>query len=159
MKILLFLVLLTSATDCHSRLGRLQALANMPSFNMLLTDSTTVLNAEEIPIGKPILLLYFRPDCPYSKQETKTLLEHIDLLKNARIYFISTAPLKDIKVFYQHFNLARFSNFTVGRDHYFSFYQAFRPSSVPYIAIYDCNKKLVKIYNEAADIDHILKAI
>jgi len=155
-KISLYIYLICLAA-CHSRQSKETALVNLPPFDMLLMDSTTVLKAQEIPTGKPIVLLFFRPDCTHCQQETQTLLDHIDSLENVRFYFLATAPLEDIREFYAHFHLDKYKNVTVGRDHEHSFYQAFRPSNVPYTAIYDGNKRLVRIYSEEVGIDKILK--
>jgi thiol-disulfide isomerase/thioredoxin len=153
------IICLIFSLACHSFTSKEKTLATLPPFEMLLMDSNTVLKAQEIPMGKPILLLFFRPDCPHCQRETRLLLDHMDSLKNVRIYFLATAPFKDIRDFYFSYHLDKQKNLTVGRDQEHSFYQAFRPASVPYTAIYDANKKLVKIFNEEAGIENILKAI
>jgi thioredoxin-related protein len=134
------------------------ALTNLPSFSMLLMDSTTVLKTQEIPSGKPIVLLFFRPDCPHCRQETQDLVDHIQSFKDVRFYLLAAAPLREIKAFYLKYHLNQFDNFTVGKDQERTFFHAFRPSTVPYLAIYDGNKRLVKIYNGGAGLDYIFKA-
>jgi hypothetical protein len=144
---------------CHSRQGKEVALSTLPSFEMLLIDSAAILKAQEIPTGQPIVLLFFRPDCTHCQAETQVLLDHIDSLKNVRIYMLALEPLKEIKTFCLHYHLDQYKNFIVGRDYEYSFFRAFRPSTVPYMAIYDRNKRLVKIYNQEPGINNILNAI
>ena len=159
MKKIFLYVYFICGVGCSSRSNREATLAVLPSFNMLLMDSATVLKAQEIPNGKPIVLLFFRPDCPHCQAETQAFIDHIDSLKNVQIYLLTIAPLTEIREFYHRYHLDRYNNFTVGRDHEHSFYEAFRPSTIPYTAIYDGNKRLVRIYGQEAGIDNILKAI
>ena len=144
---------------CHSPHSKESTLCTLPSFNMLLVDSLTVLKAQEIPTGEPIVLLFFRPDCPHCRQETQDLVDHIDSFKNVRFYLLALEPMKEIKEFYLDFHLADYKNITVGKDSEHSFLRVFRPGTVPYMAIYDGHKQLVKIYNGGAGVDRILKAI
>src|SRR5215472_3033792 len=110
-------------------------LSTLPPFGMLLMDSTTLLKEEQIPLGKPIVLLFFRPDCPHCQKETQEFIDHRASLQNVRIYLLATAPFPEIKAFYNHFQLANYANFTVGKDFNHSFYKAFSPKAVPFLAI------------------------
>jgi len=130
----------------------------LPSFDMLLLDSITHLNAKQIPDGKPIVMMYFRPDCPHCRAETKSLVGNIELLKGIHIYFISGSTIDDIKTFNAQYHLTQYSNITIGKDYEHSFLNIFDPGSIPYMAIYDSNKKLVKIYKGEVSITSLLTA-
>ena len=134
------------------------ALVILPPFSMLLMDSTTLLKAQDIPDGRPIVLLFFRPDCPHCQEETRDILAHIDSFQNVQFYMLALEPLRDIREFNLKYHIAQYRNFTIGKDQERSFLHTFRPATVPYIAIYDGNKKLVKIYNGGAEINYLYKA-
>jgi len=151
-------VALACLVACYSPQSKEKAISKLPSFKMLLIDSITTLKAEEIPTGKPIVLLFFRPDCPHCWEETQDILDHIDSFRNVRFYMLAIESLHKIREFCLSFNLDKYENFTIGKDQEYTFLRAFRPSSVPYMAVYDGNKKLVKIYNGGTAIDHIFKA-
>lgn len=125
----------------------------------MLLDGKTILNMEETPSGKPFLLLYFRPDCPHCKQETKDLIKNIDTLGKTRIYLIGNASEEEIKAYYDHYQLKDYTNIVVGKDYNNSFFQAFKPTSIPYMAIYSGEKRLIKIYKGEPDINSILQAV
>ena len=150
-------VILICLVACRPR-SKETALATLPSFNMLLLDSTTVLKTEQIPKGKPIVLLFFRPDCPHCQEETQNLIDHIDSFRKVRFYLVTTATLREIRDFYFDYRLNRYENFTIVKDQEHGFIHTFRPGTVPYIVIYDGNKKLVKIFNGGAGLDYLLKA-
>lgn len=158
MKVILILGL-SCILACHARSGRESTLSTLPSFNMLLMDSTTVLKAEQISPGRPIILIFFEPDCPHCQEETQALTAHMEALKNVRIYMVTLAPLKEIKDFYHKNHLAKYGTFIVGQDYKYSFFRTFRPTQVPYMAIYDTNKQLVKIFYGELSVEKILNAI
>ncbi|WP_205513196.1 TlpA family protein disulfide reductase [Longitalea arenae] len=114
----------------------------MPEFSLLLTDSLTVLNTGNISTGKPVVLFYFSPYCPYCKVLTEEIIEEIDELKNIQFYFVSIYPISDLKLYYNYFKLAKFPNITIGQDiaQFVSTY--FQMPGVPYTAIYGKDKKL-----------------
>jgi thiol-disulfide isomerase/thioredoxin len=115
---------------------------NMPSFNLLLMDSTTKLNTNKIPRGEPIVLFYFSPLCPYCRAQTEEMIRNINSLSNIRFVMISNFPFRLIKGYYDHYELVKYPNITVGQDFEVYFNNYFQPKGVPYIAIYDSNKKL-----------------
>ena len=73
----------------------------LPEFSMLLTDSNTWIKTASIPTGKPIVLMYFSPYCPYCKAQTKSIVEDMDQLKEIQFYFISSYPLPTVRNFFQ----------------------------------------------------------
>lgn len=118
----------------------------MPSFNLLLADSTTYLNTNSISSGKPIVLFYFGPDCPYSRAQMEEIIEDINILKDIRFYVFTTAAFSEMKEFYKHYQLDKYPNITVGIDYANFFGDYFEAIGVPYIAIYGKNKKLNKAF-------------
>jgi thiol-disulfide isomerase/thioredoxin len=154
----IFYLILLCLPGCYSPQNKKEALNSLPSFNMLLIDGMTTFYAQEIPTGRPIVLFFFRPDCPHCQEETRALVDHMNSLTNVQFYMISLDPLEKIKEFYVTYHLDQYKNLTIGEDNEHTFIQYFRPSTVPYFAIYDANKKLVKIFNGGTEIDDILKA-
>jgi len=145
--------------SCHSGQDRSDSIGTLPTFGMLRLDSSSVLYTKEIPAGKTILLMYFNPDCPHCQQETKMFISHMDLLRNVNFYLLSGAPLEDIANFNQRFQLDKYQNITVGKDFNHSFFRAFKPSSIPYLAIYNSDHKLIKVYKGVSELQTLLKAV
>ncbi len=121
-------------------------------------DSATIIQAEQIPPGKSIIMLYFRPDCIHCQAETKLLVDNINALKNVQIYFLAGAPFGEIKNYYKYYHLDQYKNIVMGKDYEHSFARIFQPSSIPYTAIYDSQKKLVKLYYGEIGIDNLVAA-
>jgi thiol-disulfide isomerase/thioredoxin len=159
MKQILALLCLFSLFSCHNRKDAAASISTLPAFGMLLMDSTTILVTQEVPSGRPFLVMYFSPDCPYCQKETKMLISNIDTLKTVRIYLLSNAPFNEIKNFYSYYHLRQFQNITIGQDYNHSFVLAFRPTSIPYMAIYNSNKKLVRVVKGESEITTIIRFV
>lgn len=122
------------AISCRERSTNI---ASLPSIDLLLPDSLTHINTNEIKGGKFIALLYFSPDCEHCQHETKTILHHIDSLRDVRFYFISNDSLNKIKIFRSVFHLEKYSNITLGWDTQFLFPRHFKGAYPPYLVLYD----------------------
>jgi thiol-disulfide isomerase/thioredoxin len=114
----------------------------LPGFNLLLTDSTTWINTSQVPKGKPVVLYYFNPHCPYCKAQTKDIIEEIDKLKGIQFYFITPFPFADMKRFSKEYELGKYPNISTGFDTASAMGNYFKVSAVPYIAIYGKDQKL-----------------
>jgi hypothetical protein len=122
-------------------------------------DSVTQLNSNQIPLGHPVVIMYFDPGCVHCQDETKSIVANIDSLKNVQIYLLTPMPYKELMGFYNTFHLSRYKNITVGIETEHTFYEAFKPTGIPYLAIYNSQKKLIKIYKGGAEINAIFEAV
>lgn len=128
---------------------------SMPAFNLFLADSTTFFNTAKIPSGQPVALFLFGPSCPYSRAEMTDILANIKDFKNIRIYAITTAQFPEMKSFYSYFQLQKYQNIIAGLDYTDFFANYFKATGVPYLAIYDGQKKLKEVFIGKRDIQDI----
>ena len=112
-----------------------------PKFNIQLIDSS-FLNTSAIPLGQPFVFFYFSPRCPYCRDQMEELIEEISSLKDIRFYALTTWPFAEIKNFYKHYQLQKFSNIVVGLDYENFFVNNFKAPGVPFIAIYGKDGRL-----------------
>lgn len=118
----------------------------LPSVNLLLIDSTTWFNINDAPKGKPVALYYFNPHCPYCKAQTKEIIEDVDKLKGIQFYFITGFPFSEMKKYSNEYQLGKYPNITIGRDTASAIGEYFEIPGVPYMAIYNKEKKLNKTF-------------
>jgi thiol-disulfide isomerase/thioredoxin len=130
----------------------------LPSFSLLLTDSTTAINTRNINPEQPLIFIYFSPYCPYCKAQTKEIINNMDELKNIQFYFVTNFPMTSVKKFQKEFELAKYSNIHIGVDtsHFLSNY--FEIRGTPYVAIYDKSKALKKSYMGKLYTSQLIKA-
>jgi thiol-disulfide isomerase/thioredoxin len=124
----------------------------LPSLNLLLMDNATHLNMNTIPVGKPIVLVLFSPECPYCRAQTDAIIEDMPSLKNIQFYFLSSFPLESIKDYVEEYQLKKYANITVAQDDGRAAGKYFKAPGVPYIAVYDKDKRLKKAWIGKADI-------
>ena len=127
----------------------------MPSFGLLLPDSATHIQTASIKEGKPSILFSFGPYCPYSRAQMEDIISHMDDLKNYQLYVFTNAPFRDMKVFYNTYPFAKYSNITVGIDYADFFGPYYGAQGVPYIAVYDSHKLLKQVLYGKSSIDEI----
>jgi thiol-disulfide isomerase/thioredoxin len=131
----------------------------MPSFDIMEVDSTTIFNTKDIPGGKPVVLMYFSPDCEHCQHLTEELLKNIDSLKQMQLVMFTSLPFDKLKNFYTYYKLSEYKNITVGRDYEFFFSRHFGSQYVPYLAIYDRRKKLVKVFDGGTKVSTLIQLI
>lgn len=144
MKFIALLLIVAGLSGCYARdpekSGKEGTL--MPSFRLLLADSTTYLNTEKIAAGKPSVLFYFGPHCPYSHAQMENIIKNIDMLKDVNFYLLTTATFPEMKGFYDEYELGSYPNIKVGVDYTNFFGDYFEARGVPYLAIYGKDRKL-----------------
>lgn len=118
----------------------------LPSFNLLLSDSSTHLNTGDIPKGQPIVMLFLSPQCPYCRAELTGILKNISSFNGVKFYVFTNWPFTQFKSFYTTYELSKYKNIVAGQDYTNFFLTHFSAMGVPYTAIYNKNKKLSKAF-------------
>lgn len=160
MKRLLIYTLVAFFASCYKMPSKpkIADILDLPRFKIVSLDSSQYVNTEDLPAGNPMLFIYFGPECKVCQQETKELLEHLDQLQHTNIYMISSEATEEAEIFKKAFRLDTAKNIFIGSDYDYSFYKIYLPINVPFIAIYDGNKKLRKIYREKTPIASIIRS-
>ncbi|GGB23996.1 TlpA family protein disulfide reductase [Puia dinghuensis] len=117
----------------------------IPSIPLLLTDSTTWLNTQDIPTGKPFIVMGFAPWCVHCQRLTIDIKDHIKDFKDTRIFYITPDWFKNMRSFYEFYKLSQYPNIVMGRDSANLFFGFFNSHTTPLITIYDAKKRLKKV--------------
>jgi len=134
-------------------------MASMPPISLLLPDSVTKVDTRSIAPGKPVVLVYFSPDCEHCQLLARQITDHIQQLKDVHLVMLSPMPLQDIKVFNNTFKLTKYKNITLTYDYGYNFYKYFKSESFPCVAIYNKDNQLVRFYRREIGIEELIKAI
>jgi len=133
--------------------------SDIPAFDLLLSDSTTLFHTADIPEGRPIVMLFFSPTCGHCQEETASLLKKMDSLKHVNFYFLTIDPMEDMRLFNKVYRLDRYTNITIGRDYKFFFPVHFKSVTPPYSLIYDGDKRLRGAITGQADASKFIAII
>lgn len=155
MKKLLFFFGLIIAAGCTNA-QTYNPPATIPPYHILTTDSVYETPAN-LKSNKPVMIIYFSPDCSHCQHLMYEMKPKMDDFKNVQVVMITFAePLKASQVFYRDFDLKKHPNFKVGTEGYTYVVQKFyQVRTTPYIALYDKGHKLAKFYDKPPKIDEL----
>lgn len=118
----------------------------LPPFRMLQANNQ-VFSAEQLPFGKPIVLIYFLPDCDHCQLLTENIVKHIKEFDKASIAMVTYYPTMEVGSFAKKYGLNKYSNFYLGTEgDTFFLKRYYNLSRLPFMALYTKNGDLVKMY-------------
>jgi len=110
-------------------------------------------------LGRKIIFILFQPDCEHCQNETRQINERLPAFKNYEIYFISSAPIDDIKKFSEDFKMNTQENIHFAGTDVQNIIDSYGPISAPSIYIYSEQGKLLNRFNGEIGIDIVLKSL
>jgi thioredoxin-related protein len=161
MKKILLIISLIIAAGCTSAQDTVdtKTIQKIPPFRILRQDSTWFA-AKDLKKNKPVMIIYFSPDCSHCQHLMYDLKPKMKQLKNVQIVmvtFTEASMLKMIQDFYKTFDLKRYPNITVGTEgHTYVVQRYYQVRMTPFIAIYDHKGKLLKAYAKAPSVKELV---
>jgi len=122
---------------------------NIPPFRLLQPDSTWFTNAN-LPKKKPVVIIYFSPECGHCQLAAQEITNSIDKLKDATFIWVSYYSVPEIEKFTVNYKLAQYNNFRFGRDPQYFLPTYFRVKFTPFMAVYDNNWQFVQSFEQGA---------
>jgi hypothetical protein len=119
----------------------------------------TTLNTDDIPTGKPLIMIGFSPFCKHCQDETEDILKHMDSLKDSRFLFVTPYPFDQMKTFYLYFKLSQYPNIQMARDSADDFLRYFKADGVPYTLVFDSKKRLKRAIQNQAYASELIQAV
>lgn len=131
----------------------------IPSFKILLRDSSTYLDTKSIKNGKPIVLFYYGPHCPYSRAQMEEMLENMSIMKNIQFVLITHSQFSEMNKFCSHYGINKYNNIVSGIDYNNFLGDYFKITGVPFTAIYDKDKKLISAFTGKIFVKQIISTV
>ncbi|SDK24793.1 Peroxiredoxin [Catalinimonas alkaloidigena] len=129
---------------------------DLPPIPVSLTDgSTQQINGLS---GKTVLVL-FQPDCDHCQREARQIHENLGRFYDYQVYFISSAPLAEVRQFAVDYQFADVPNFHFGTTSVVNVLQQFGSIPTPSIYVYSDEGKLVQKFEGETPIDQILPTL
>lgn len=130
--------------------------ATIPPYKILNTDSVNITPAN-LKKNKPVMIIYFSPDCSHCQHLMDEMKPHFEKLKGVQVVMISFVQLKSIQAFYKSYGLKKYPNFIVGTEGYtYAVQKFYQIKTTPYIAIYDKKGILAKTFEKAPTMDDLM---
>jgi thioredoxin-related protein len=128
----------------------------LPPFTITQVDSTK-LTKEDLK-HQPTIIMFFSPDCDHCKHQWEDMKKAMDRLKKYQIVMATYQPFEMMAEFYKTQQIARFRNIKMGRDEKFFLPPFYQINSLPYLALYDKQGKLITTFEGNVKIDKLVKA-
>ncbi|HVV54501.1 MAG TPA: thioredoxin fold domain-containing protein [Mucilaginibacter sp.] len=162
MKKILLLLSFVIAAGCSRAQQKQPDIQNIPTFKMLTADSTWFTSAE-LKKHKPVMIIYFSPDCSHCQHlmyEMKPYMKQLSNIQIVMVTFTQFNMLQMIQNFRRDFDLAKYHNVTIGTEgHTYVVQRYYQVRMTPYIAIYDKKGKLVKAYEQAPTMNELVATV
>ena len=128
----------------------------VPPFRIVQSESK-IFKAENLPLDKPIIIIYFSPECEECHQLTKELLIRINEFKNVSIAMITYLSVESVSQFVTSNNLAKYPNIYVGTEGYQLFVKNYyKIEQFPFVALFNKYGDLIKkYYSKEIDLDDL----
>jgi len=132
----------------------------IPPFQMMQADGK-IFKAQYLPLGKPIVIIYFSPDCEECQKLTKELLERIEEFKNVSFAMITYQPVEMVAQYFTKNNLGKYPNIYVGTEGSSLFVRNYYDIMLfPFMTLYNKNGDLVVKYtSKQVSLDDLLMRI
>ncbi|MEP6683681.1 MAG: thioredoxin domain-containing protein, partial [Parafilimonas sp.] len=109
---------------------------HIPNFTVLKIDSVYA-NDRMIPKDKPVIIIYFSPECGHCQITADEFSKRMAEMKDFYFVWVSYYPLPEIKEFAKKFNLQQFTNIIIGRDENYTIPSYYRVKFTPFMAVYN----------------------
>lgn len=129
----------------------------IPNFSFYTTNGSEFSNKNLQK--KPSVFVYFNSECIYCKSETKKIKERLEDFKEVQLFFISFEKKEIIQQFAKDYELLHEENVLFLEDKKGEFSKLFDVNSIPFMVIYDEDKKLLKKIKGATNIDVMLEVL
>ncbi|GAB2699531.1 hypothetical protein GCM10027037_25150 [Mucilaginibacter koreensis] len=156
-RILLFLSFIIIVAGCTQAQTPAEVRAqHLAPYRILTTDSTWSTPAQ-LKKNRPVMLVYFSPDCGHCQRLMYEMKPKMKQFGNTQIVLITFTQYRSIKDFYKAYGLSAFPNITVGTEGYtYNVQRYYEIKTTPFVAIYDRNGKLVKIFDKQPNVDDLI---
>jgi thioredoxin-related protein len=131
----------------------------IPPFKMYRSDKT-IFTAVDLPKTKPLILIYFDPDCEHCQKLMNGLFQKISEFKKAEIVMVTFKPIEELAGFEKKYNTHKYSNITVGTEG-IGFYlrNYYQLVTMPFTALYDKKGNLNYSYRKETSVDDLVSRL
>jgi len=155
----LLLMLLVGA--CRQRMEHrfAKSFELMPAAELLLEDSSTMINTKAITKDLPVVITYVSCDCEHCQAQAQALSGNARLLTGVRLLLVTNSPPTELREFCKVANVRPADNFVAGSDLGFKLYGALKIKQYPSTYIYDERGQFLKLYLGEVDVRRIIETL
>ena len=131
----------------------------IPPFKMTLSNNK-IFNATDLPKGKPLVLIYFDPDCDHCQKLMAELFKKINSFKKAEMVLITFKPVTEVAGFEKKYATSKYANMKVGTEGtLFYLRNYYKLVKMPFTALYDSKGNYSYSYRDETPVDDLIKRL
>lgn len=137
-----------------------QAQSNkLPPFRIMQPNGK-VFKAEYLPFEKPIVIIYFSPDCDDCVKFMDSLFKRIDDFNGASLVLITYLSIGDLKKFTNKYKIDNFKNIYTGTEGSTNFIRNYyKMEEIPFAALYDKNGNIISSYSKDIPLNNMIVSL
>lgn len=132
---------------------------SIPPFKMLQTNGK-FFTAGELDKTKPVVLIYFAPDCTHCQVLMSGLFKNLNAFKKAQVVLVTFKPVSELALFEREFNTASYPNIktgTEGSTYFLRYY--YNLSQTPFTAVFNKGALVCSFRDINTPIDKIVNCV
>jgi thiol-disulfide isomerase/thioredoxin len=131
----------------------------IPPYKIVTTKDQTLTSADLVK-NKPVMIIYFAPDCPHCQKLITDMKPSMAKFKNIQVIMITFTDIRMVKTFQNDYGLTAWPNVILGTEGYtYTVQRFYQLKHTPYIAVYDHTGKLVQAYEKVPEMPELLATI
>ncbi|HKC37307.1 MAG TPA: redoxin domain-containing protein [Chitinophagaceae bacterium] len=131
----------------------------IPSFKITLSNNKT-LNAADLPKGKPLVLIYFDPDCDHCQKLMTELFKKINSFKKVQMVLVTFKPVTEVAAFEKKYGTRNYPNMKVGTEGtLFYLRNYYKLIKMPFTALYDKKGNYNYSYRDETPVDDLINRL
>ena len=107
--------------------------------------------------GKPIMIMFTHPECPFCHEKIKQIKNQESKIKNIIVLLITHAEKPQALEFYVQYELSQYDNIHFLIDDYLNISRLYGAPPIPSVFLYGADKKLLFARRGAVKMETILK--
>lgn len=129
---------------------------SIPDFNYQNIGNKESLNRRDLRKNLPVVFIYFNSECEYCQHEAREIQENIAAFNKTQLLFVSTEKPAKIKEFAKTYKLKDYDNIYFLYDDRDRFARTFDANTIPFLAVYNKDQRLVKKFKGQTKVSNIL---
>lgn len=142
--LLVMILLILITVQIYKYNMQIKQIERLPKVNFFTLDSVLYSTNELYEILRPLVIVYYYPECNFCVFEIIELLKYKECMADVHVLFVTFASNNEIRNFIKQYPIHKLKNAKIVSDVNGEFADIFDVKSPPMIFIYDKNKKLIK---------------
>ena len=128
----------------------------IPAFKIMRTDRT-FFTEKYLPPNKPVVLIYFAPDCSHCQKLLGEFFKKLNEFNKAEILLITFKPVSDLVELEKQHELSKHHNIVSGTEgNTFIIRYYYNIATTPFTALFDNKGKLITTYRKETSVDDLV---